>query len=80
MGKRKLRERMVNDALENWTTLNEKIVEFTEDEVIRAMELENEREGGPRETFVRRLTQRLRGIMAEEFRAELKERVPDGQA
>jgi len=67
----KVRKKMISDALVNWITLNEKISEFTEEEVLYALELENEREDGPRPTFLARLDQRFRGVKIEELREEL---------
>lgn len=65
-----LRKKKVAEALASWIALNEAIGDFTEEEVIYAMELENEREG-PRPTFLRRLEMRMRGVKIEELRKEM---------
>lgn len=66
-----VRKRFVSNALANWTELNECLASMTAEEVIYALELENERES-PRKTFLKRLTQRYNGIRAEEVRRELE--------
>ena len=67
----KVRKKMVESAVENWTTLNEALSRMNSEEVIYALELENKREA-PRKTFLKRLGQRYHGIRAEEVRKELK--------
>jgi hypothetical protein len=70
----KVRKQFVKRACESWRSLNEVLSEFTEDEVIFAMELENERET-VRSTILKRLSQRLAGIRI----AELKKELADGE-
>lgn len=68
----KVRKKVVESAVANWTTLNEALSDMNSEEVIYALELENEREV-PRKTFLKRLGQRYHGIRAEEVRSELDE-------
>lgn len=67
----KVRKSFVADAVTDWLTLNEKIMELNTEEVIYALELENGRVT-PRKTFLKRLTQRYNGIRGEEIRRELE--------
>ncbi len=67
----KVRKRFVASAVVNWTELNKALSKMSSEEVIYALELENEREI-PRKTFLKRLTQRYNGIRAEEVRKELE--------
>ena len=67
-----VRKRFVKNALRNWTELNECLASMTSEEVIYALELENEREQ-PRKTFLKRLGQRYNGIRAEEIKEELND-------
>lgn len=66
-----VRKAFVKDAMQSWIRLNELISQFTEEEVLFALEMENEQDER-RETVVDRLQQRLRGIRIEEIREELK--------
>jgi len=66
-----VRKRFVAKAVKNWTTLNECLADMNAEEVIFALELENERRK-PRGTFLKRLTQRYNGIRGEEIRRELE--------
>lgn len=66
-----VRKRFVSNALKNWISLNECLSGMNAEEVIYALELENER-GTPRKTFLKRLTQRYNGIRGEEVRKELE--------
>lgn len=67
-----VRKAFVKDAMTSWIRLNEQISKFTEEEVLHALELENERGDERRETFVERLQQRLRGIKIGEIQKELR--------
>ena len=67
----KVRKRFVASAVVNWRELNKVLNRFNSEEVIYALELENEREV-PRTSFLKRLGQRYHGIRAEEVRKELK--------
>ena len=67
-----VRKRFVTTALKSWTDLNEAIADMTLEEVIFALELENEMPE-PRKTFLKRLTQRYNGIRAAEIRRELND-------
>ncbi len=67
----KVRKNFVADAVTDWLTLNAKIMELNTEEVIYALELENER-ATPRKTFLKRLNQRYNGIRGEEIRRELE--------
>jgi len=67
----KVRKRVVERAVVNWTTLNRALSGMNSEEVIYALELENEREV-PRKSFLKRLGQRYHGILAEGLRRELK--------
>lgn len=66
-----VRRTLVRNAMENWLALNENLQKLDAEEVIYALELENEREV-PRKTFLKRLTQRYNGIRGEEIRRELE--------
>jgi hypothetical protein len=66
----KVRKKAVEDAMENWLALNRALSSMNTEEVIYALEIENQR-ATPRKTFLRRLTQRYNGIRAEEVRMEL---------
>ncbi len=66
-----VRKRFVKNALLNWTELNLCLASMNAEEVIYALELENEMVQ-PRKTFLKRLTQRYNGIRAEEVRRELE--------
>lgn len=66
-----VRKRFVKNALLNWTELNQCLASMNVEEVIYALELENE-QAQPRKTFLKRLTQRYNGIRAEEVRRELE--------
>jgi len=66
----KVRKRFVKSAVVNWTTLNDALSKMNSEEVIYALELENEREV-PRKTFLKRLGQRYHGIRESEVRREL---------
>jgi hypothetical protein len=68
----KARKKFVKSAVANWTSLNEALSEMTKEDVLFALELENER-AEPRKSFLKRLTQRYNGIAAEEVRRELDE-------
>lgn len=67
----KVRKSFVSEAVTDWLTLNENIMELNAEEVLFALELENERVS-PRKTFLKRLTQRYNGIRGEEVRMELE--------
>ena len=67
----KARKKFVQAAVENWTTLNEALSEMNKEDVLYALELENER-AEPRKTFLKRLTQRYNSIAADEVRRELE--------
>lgn len=67
-----VRKRFVATALKSWTDLNEAISDMTLEEVIFALELENDMPA-PRKTFLKRLTQRYNGIRAEEVKEELND-------
>lgn len=66
-----VRKRFVAKAVKTWITLNESLAKMNAEEVIYALELENERQT-PRKTFLKRLTQRYNGIRGEEVRRELE--------
>jgi len=66
----KVRKKFVQSAVVNWRALNETLSSMNSEEVIYALELENEREF-PRKTFLKRLGQRYHGIRSEEVRKEL---------
>lgn len=66
-----MRKRFVSAALKNWITLNDALAKMNAEEVIYALELENE-SASPRKTFLKRLTQRYNGIRGEEIRRELE--------
>lgn len=66
-----VRKRFVANAVKTWITLNDSLLEMNAEEVVYALELENERET-PRKTFLKRLTQRYNGIRGEEVRRELE--------
>lgn len=67
----KVRKSFVANATSDWITLNDNIMELNTEEVLYALELENERTE-PRKTFLKRLTQRYNGIRGEEVRRELE--------
>jgi len=67
----KVRKRFVASAVVNWIELNKALSKMNSEEVIYALELENEREK-PRKTFLKRLGQRYHGIRADEIRGELE--------
>jgi hypothetical protein len=67
----KVRKKFVQSAVVNWTELNKALSDMNSEEVIYALQLENERET-PRKTFLKRLGQRYHGIRAEEVRKELE--------
>lgn len=67
-----VRKRFVATALKSWTDLNEAISDMTLEEVIFALELENDMPA-PRKTFLKRLTQRYNGIRAAEVKEELND-------
>lgn len=67
----KVRKRFVASAVVNWTELNKALSKMNSEEVIYALELENER-ANPRKTFLKRLGQRYHGIRVEELRRELE--------
>lgn len=54
----------------DWVTFTDNVTEMTLEEVLFAMELENEK-AEPRKTFMRRLNQRYNGIREAEIRKEL---------
>lgn len=56
--------------MQDWRSLNDTVATFTEEEVLFAMEIENEREDR-RPTFVRRLTQRLRQVKIDQALKEM---------
>lgn len=66
-----VRKRFVSNALKNWISLNECLSSMNAEEVVYALEVENER-ADPRKTFLKRLTQRYNGIRGEEVRRELE--------
>ncbi len=66
-----IRKEWVAKIMGDWLSFTDNITEMTLDEVLFAMELENEREE-PRKTFMKRLNQRYNGIREEEIRQELK--------
>lgn len=66
----KVRKKAVEQAVENWLTLNKALSGMNSEEVIYALELENKRDT-PRTTFLKRLGQRYNGIRMEEVRKEL---------
>lgn len=66
-----VRKKFVVQATKTWITLNDSLTDMTAEEVIYALELENERQT-PRKTFLKRLAQRYNGIRAEEVRRELE--------
>lgn len=73
MGKRdesKIRHDVVRAGMQSWHALSQVVATFTENEVMFAFELENEREER-RPSMVRRLTQRLRQIKIDEVNEEL---------
>ncbi len=67
----KVRKKFVASAVVNWIELNRALSKMNSEEVIYALELENER-AEPRKTFLKRLTQRYNGIRGEEVRRELE--------
>ena len=67
----RVRKRIVESAVANWTTLNAALSGMNEEEVFYALKLESEREI-PRKTFVKRLKQRYAGIRAEAVKKEMK--------
>lgn len=67
----KVRKRFIISAVVNWIELNKALSKMNSEEVIYALELENER-AQPRKTFLKRLGQRYHGIRAEEIRGELE--------
>ena len=67
----KVRKEFVSNAVTDWLTLNENIMKLTAEEVLFALELENERVS-PRKTFLKRLAQRYHGIRSEEVRMEIE--------
>lgn len=67
-----VRKKKVADALASWITLNDALSDLTEEEVLHALAVESQREGGARPSFVRRLDQRRRGIKIGELREELE--------
>lgn len=71
----KVRKKFVASAVVNWTELNLALSKMNSEEVIYALELENER-AEPRKTFLKRLGQRYHGIRADEARKELECRNP----
>lgn len=68
----KVRKKVVASAVANWVELNKALSSMNSEEVIYALELENERDK-PRKTFLKRLGQRYHGIRSEEIRTEIKE-------
>lgn len=66
-----VRKRFVEEACRNWRSLTDVITQLNEEEVIYALELENEREK-PRPTVMRRLNQRLARIKTDEVLEELR--------
>lgn len=66
-----IRKNNIRAWLSDWVTLNEFITTFTPEEVLYALEIENEREDGPRETYVKRLRQRYQSARGEEIKKEL---------
>ena len=66
----KVRKKFVRGALVNWTKLNHALSQMNSEEVIYALELENEMER-PRKSFLKRLGQRYHGIRAEELKEEV---------
>jgi hypothetical protein len=67
----KVRKRFVISAVVNWIELNKALSKMNSEEVIYALELENER-AQPRKTFLKRLGQRYHGIRADQIREELE--------
>jgi len=65
-----VRKEFVRNVTMDWRTLNTHIKNFTLEETIYALELENER-AEPRKSFLSRLTSRYNGIREEEIRREL---------
>jgi hypothetical protein len=65
-----VRKDWVAKIMGDWVTFTDNVTAMTLEEVIFAMELENER-GTPRKTFMRRLNQRYVGIREAEIRKEL---------
>jgi hypothetical protein len=68
---RKIRAELVGAALESWVALNERLMELTEDEVVKAIEVE-ERSKEPRGSIVKRLNQRLFSMRMQEVRKEIE--------
>jgi hypothetical protein len=66
-----VRKRFVAKAMKTWITLNDSLAKMTAEEVVYALELENE-QPTPRKTFLKRLAQRYNGIRGEEIRRELE--------
>lgn len=66
-----VRKRKVKEALASWLALNRALRSLSEEEVLHAMDAENARPDGPRDSFIRRLDQRRRGIKIDELRKEL---------
>lgn len=65
------RENKVRAALVSWVDLNELIGDMDEADVIHAMKVE--REQANRQSFIRRLTQRLTGIRIAQVKKEIEE-------
>jgi len=66
----KVRKKFVSEILANWLTLNKALSGLNQEEVLFAMQLENESKT-PRKTFLKRLNQRYNGIRFEEVKKEL---------
>jgi hypothetical protein len=65
-----VRKDWVAKIMGDWVTFTDNVTEMTLEEVLFAMELENEK-AEPRKTFMRRLNQRYNGIREAEIRKEL---------
>ncbi len=67
----KVNKKWVQEIMVDWITFTDNLIDMTKEDVLFALELENEREK-PRSTVLKRLKQRYNAIAAEEVRREIE--------
>ena len=67
----KARKSWAAEIMVDWLTFTDNIMDMNREDVIYALELENER-ARPRSTVLKRLTSRYNAIRAEEIKKELE--------
>lgn len=67
----RVNKKWVQEIMVDWITFTDNLIDMSKEDVLFALELENEREK-PRLTVLKRLKQRYNAIAAEEVRREIE--------